>query len=316
MKNDKNLLILGSNGFLGKNLSLQLENYDNFKLFNLYGKSDLDLTKDLLLEKYINKNKINYVINCAAFVGGIAFGYDFPADLLSKNSKMALNIYESCKNNKVAFLVNPISNCAYPKNLKLYEENKFWDGPPHESVFEYGFSKKLLVALGNAYFSEYGFSSANIVLSNMYGPYDHFEEKKSHALGAMIKKIMNAKLNNLETVEIWGTGKPIREWLFVEDGANALIKALKLKNGSYFYNVGVNKGISILEMAQIIASVVDWKGRFEFNTSKPDGSMEKRVVGDSFYNIMNWKPEVGLNEGIIKTIDWYKNNILETRLDE
>ena len=162
-----------------------------------------------------------------------------------KNTIMASNIYQSAYENGVKLLVNPISNCAYPKNQNLYEEENFWDGAPHESVFEYGFSKKYFVALGNAFFKEYGFSSANIVLSNMYGPHDHFEEKKSHALGALIKKIYDAKLNNSKYVEIWGTGKPIREWLYVEDGADALIKSLDLKENSYFFNIGVNKKESL-----------------------------------------------------------------------
>ena len=158
--------------------------------------------------------------------------------------------------------------------------------------------QKYFVALGNAFFKEYGFSSANIVLSNMYGPHDHFEEKKSHALGALIKKIYDAKLKNSKYVEIWGTGKPIREWLYVEDGADALIKSLDLKENSYFFNIGVNKGISIYEMAKIIAKIIDWDGEFTFDTSKPDGAEEKRVLGKFTEKNFNWSPQISLENGI------------------
>ena len=311
MVESKNLLVLGANGFLGKNLVSKLNKTSNYDVYQLNGRSDLDLTKDNLFNNYLSKNKIDYIINCAAFVGGIAYGYDFPAELLMKNTIMASNIYKSAHENDIKLLVNPISNCAYPKNQNLYEEKNFWDGAPHESVFEYGFSKKYFVALGNAYFKEYGFASANIVLSNMYGPYDHFEEKKSHALGALIKKIYDAKLNNSKYVEIWGTGKPIREWLYVEDGADSLIKSLNLKENHYFFNIGVNKGISIFEMAKIIAQCIDWDGEFTFDTSRPDGAEEKRVLGKFTEKNLNWSPQISLENGIRSTVEWYENNILK-----
>ena len=311
MVETKNLLVLGANGFLGKNLVSKLNKTTDYDIYQLNGKNDLDLTKDNLLNNYLAKNKIDYIINCAAFVGGIAYGYDFPAELLMKNTIMASNIYKSAYENNIKLLVNPISNCAYPKDQNLYEEKYFWDGAPHESVFEYGFSKKYFVALGNAYFKEYGFASANIVLSNMYGPYDHFEEKKSHALGALIKKIYDAKLNNSHSVEIWGTGKPIREWLYVEDGAEALIRSLDLKENHYFFNIGVNKGISIFEMAKIIAKSIDWNGEFTFDTSKPDGAEEKRVLGKFTEKNLNWSPQISLENGIHSTVEWYENNILK-----
>ena len=182
MENTKNLLILGSNGFLGKNVFELVKHDKRFNIFDLKGKEDLDLTKDDLLDNYLKNKNIDYIINCAAFVGGIAYGYDYPAELIRKNTIMASNIYHSSYLNDIKLLINPISNCAYPEDQNLYLEENFWQGKPHDSVFEYGFSKKMLVALGNAYFKEYKLSSANIVLSNMYGPFDHFEEKLDYLL--------------------------------------------------------------------------------------------------------------------------------------
>ena len=311
MKNSGNLLVLGASGFLGKNVVEILEKEHEYKVFKLHGKSELDLTKDNLLASYLSKNNIDYIINCAAFVGGIAYGYDFPAELLSKNTTMASNIYEASQEAGVKFIVNPISNCAYPKDQNLYEEKNFWNGAPHESVFEYGFSKKFFVAMGNAFFKEYNLGSANIVLSNMYGPHDHFDEIKSHALGALVTKIVNAKLNKIDNVEIWGTGKPIREWLYVKDGANALIKSVGLKNGNYFFNIGVNKGMSIKNLAILIAESVDWNGELIYNTSKPDGAMEKRVLGTFSEENFNWSQTTTLENGVKTTVQWYKENILK-----
>ena len=165
----------------------------------------------------------------------------------------------------------------------------------------------MCVDLGSSFFKEYNFSSANIILSNMYGPEDHFDIERSHALGALVKKISEAKMNNDDSVEIWGTGKPIREWLYVQDGAYALLKSLDLKSGHHFFNVGVKKGISIIDLANIIKNQVGWEGEFSFNLEKPDGVLEKKVDGTKGSKLLKWEPEFELEYGIEKTINWYKD---------
>ncbi len=303
------ILVLGANGFLGKNVSQVLNKNNDYKIIESHGKKSLDLRNYNELDNFLAKNQIDYVINCAAFVGGIAFGYDYPAELIRENTLITGNLYEACYQNKIKSLINPISNCAYPEDEFLFEEENFLKGPPHESVFEYGMSRRFSVVCGKAYFNEHGFTSTNVVLSNMFGPFDHFEEKRSHALGALIKKIHNAKENNLDKVTIWGTGKPIREWLFVRDGATALIKSISLENNHYFFNVGVNKGMTILEMATKIAKLLDWNGEFEFNTDKPDGAMEKRVLSSESIKLLDWSPEVSFDDGLVETVEWYKKNL-------
>ena len=142
----------------------------------------------------------------------------------------------------------------------------------------------------------------------MYGPNDHFDEERSHALGAIIKKVYEAKKNNFDEVVLWGTGRPIREWLYVEDGADALINSIQLNKGHHFFNVGVKKGISVLDLAEIIKEEFGWNGKFVLDTSKPDGVLEKKVDGTLGQKKLNWKPEVDLTLGISKTVDWYINN--------
>lgn len=307
----KKLLVLGSNGFLGKNLIeiLRLKNEDIYDIYEIKGKKNLDIADYQELSRYFDKIKPNYVINCSSFVGGIAYGFKYPASILELNTEMIINIFKCSLEAKVEKLVSPISNCAYPGNISEYKEELFWDGKPHDSVFNYALTRRLIVALSKAYSEEHKFNSTNIVLSNMYGPNDHFEIERSHALGALVYKIYNAKRNNLKSVEIWGTGKPIREWLYVEDGANALIEALKLESGSHLLNVGVNKGISIKDLAKKIAINLDWNGKFIFDTSKPDGAIEKRVDGTKFQSVLEWEPSIGLDHGLEKTIAWYVNNL-------
>ena len=139
----------------------------------------------------------------------------------------------------------------------------------------------------------------------MYGKYDHFDEKRSHALGAILNKVYKAKINNEPTVNIWGTGSPIREWLYVQDGVKAMIKASKLTEGNYFFNVGVNKGISIKDLSMKIAKILDWNGEFIYDTSKPDGALEKRVDGSSSLKLLSWEPEIDLDQGLEETVEWY-----------
>ena len=228
--------------------------------------------------------------------------------MLLLNASIAINLYKACYENGVKKLINPISNCAYPGDIATYKEEDFFTGPPDESVYNYGISKRLYVQLGKSFSEEYNFSSANVVVSNMYGPNDHFDEERSHALGAIIKKVYEAKKNNFDEVVLWGTGRPIREWLYVEDGADALINSIQLNSGHHFFNVGVKKGISVLELAEIIKEELGWTGKFVLDTSMPDGVLEKKVDGTLGQKKLNWKPEVDLTTGIRKTVDWYINN--------
>lgn len=302
MKN--NILLLGSTGFLGTNF-IQLFKPGIEETLFTPSRSELNLENISELNDYLKENEINTIINCAAFVGGISFGYRYQADLLYKNTLMTNNIYNSSVMNNVNKIINPISNCAYPENIVTYKEEDFWNGKPHDSVFYYALAKRHIIALSSAFKTQYNLSSVNVVLSNMYGPNDHFEESRSHALGALIKKIYNAHIKNEPSVLIWGTGKPIREWLFVEDGARSLIRSINLETDVPFFNIGINKGISVIDLAELIAKYINYSGEFQLDFSKPDGVPEKTVDGSLGAEILNWSPEVDLNRGIKKTVDWY-----------
>ena len=303
-----NTLLVGSNGFLGKNIKKILQENKNYKLFEIQNSAEIDILNYEKLHSFLIDNNIDKIINCGAFVGGISYGYKYQADLLSINSQMAINLYKASNESKVKILINPISNCAYPEKYTFYDEKTFWDGKIHDSVFNYGLSKRLYVALGEAYFKQHNFSSVNVVLSNMYGPLDHFEISRSHALGALLVKIFNAKKNNIDFIDVWGTGKPIREWLYVEDGAKSLIKSLELSEGHHFFNVGSGLGHSVIDIAKKIAKELNWEGNFKLDETKPDGVLEKKVNPELGKEILKWSPEISIDEGIKLTVEWFIKN--------
>jgi GDP-L-fucose synthase len=265
----------------------------------------LDLRDKSSAIDFFEKIRPSYVLNCAAFVGGIQFGLKYPAELFSNNLQMTLNLLEACKITKVKRIVNPISNCSYPGHAEYFKEESYWDGPLHESVMVYGFARKASWMGGWAYAKQYGLDSLNLIFSNMYGPEDHFEEERSHALGALIMKFSEAKKKGLHEVVVWGSGKPIREWLHVDDAAEAMIRAINVKKTLEIINVGVGKGISIFDMAHLIKDCVGYHGRVVFDRSKPDGALCKTMDGSHGAAVLGWEPAVDFKQGVKETIQWY-----------
>lgn len=302
------ILVTGATGFLGKRVSRLLE------MQGLpFSKTSLSMGVDLRdakqVETLFQQLKPTKILNCAAFVGGIQFGQKNPAPIFHNNLLMTLNLLQASSNFGVKRIVNPISNCAYPAQATLFKEEEFWNGPFHESVMVYGFVRKAFWIGAWAYHKQHNLDFINLIMSNMYGPEDHFEEERSHALGALIMKFVNAKVKNLPTVTVWGTGKPVREWLHVDDGAQAMVRGLNIAPYIDPINIGVASGVSIADLAQIIKECVEYKGEIIFDTSKPDGAPFKTVDGSRGKNIFAWEPEKDLKRGIIETINWYKEEI-------
>ena len=309
IEENKKVFVPGGNGFLGKRVVKKLEerniDYVSRSLRNGYDFRNFEQTKELF-----EKEKFDAVINCAAFVGGIQFGYEKPGEIFYNNILMSTNLMEAARLTEVKRFINPISNCTYPAHLtKDFKEEEWWDGPLHESVLVYGFVRKASWVQSWAYYKQYDFKTINLILPNMYGPSDHFDEKRSHALGALIMKLVEAKRKNQPEVIVWGTGKPTREWLFVDDGAEVLIRALEVEPAIEPINVGVGKGISILELAELIKEIAGYKGEIVLDTSKHDGAPYKTMDNTRLEKIFNWVPLTSLREGIEKTVEWYINNL-------
>ena len=298
------ILLTGATGFLGKRVAKKLEErgLEFHKTSQSLGTGLRDASAVHQLFAEVKPDK---VINCAAYVGGIQFGYKHPAELFRNNLLMTINLLDACKEFSVKRLVNPISNCAYPARATFFKEDEFWEGPLHESVMVYGHARKTSWVGAWAYEKQYGLDTLNLILSNMYGPEDHFEEERSHALGALIMKIVKAKRANLPEVIVWGSGKPVREWLYVDDGAESMVRGLDAPHSEQPVNIGVGKGLSIIDMAKIIQEDVGYEGELKLDPTKPDGAPYKTVDGTKGGELLGWRPEKDFRAGIRETVQWY-----------
>lgn len=305
----KKIFVPGGNGFLGKRVVKKLKER-GLDFVSLSLRDGIDFRDFIRTKELFEKERFDAVINCAAFVGGIQFGYEKPGEIFYNNILISTNLVESSRLADVSRLVNPIANCSYPGHLtKDFKEEEWWDGPLHESVMVYGFVRKAAWVQSWAYYQQYGFEAINLILPNMYGPGDHFDETRSHALGALIMKFIEAKRKSLPKVLVWGSGKPVREWLYVDDGAEILIKSLEIKPLVEPVNVGVGKGISILELAELIKEIIAYKGEIILDKSKPDGAPYKTMDNTKLKKIFNWTPPTSLREGLKRTVGWYIDNL-------
>jgi GDP-L-fucose synthase len=301
------ILVTGSSGFLGRRVCHLLS--DSRRDFCTTSLSlGLDLGDRQATLDYFKEVRPAFVINCAAYVGGIQFGYKYPAELFHNNLQITLNLLEACKETQVKRMVNPISNCSYPGEATFFKEDEYWNGSLHESVMVYGFVRKASWVGAWAYAKQYDLDVLNLIFSNMYGPEDHFEEERSHALGALVMKIVEAKKNNQPEVVVWGSGKPVREWLHVDDAAEAMVRGLDVARFDEIVNVGIGHGISIIDMANLIKKYVGYQGDLRLDISKPDGAPFKTVDGSLGKKLFNWEPGRDLGQGIKDTIDWYLMN--------
>src|SRR5579872_7412559 len=254
------ILVAGGTGFLGKHVvdRLKKEKLPFISASKSQGTDFRDFTKS---EKLFKENKIDTVINCSASIGGISYGYEKPGESYYDNILMSTNLIELSRIYKIKRFINPISNCTYPGHLtKELREDEWWDGSLHESVLAYGITRKASWIQTWAYNKQYGMNFINLILPNMYGPADHSDEKRSHALGALIMKICNAKKENKKDVLVWGSGNPIREWLFVKDAVSVIMKSISVTPTVEPINIGVGKGISVKDLALLIKEIVGFQG--------------------------------------------------------
>jgi GDP-L-fucose synthase len=304
----KKILVTGGNGFLGRHIveKAETKGYQVFaprsKDFNLQTNEGVD---DYMRELLQNHGALDVLIHSAAYYGGIGINKAEPATIFQKNTKMAVNAFEAAANWGVKKILPIGSACAYPGHLTgdLNEDN-FWDGPLHDTVESYGISKKIQQVAQNAYYKQYGIESNHLILTNLFGPHDVFTEYRSHVLSAFIKKFTDAK----EQVTLWGDGSPIREFLYVKDAAEVIVRAIELEHGLKPINIGTGEGISIKQLADTIQQFTRFQGKVEWDTSMPNGVHRKVLDVGRMNEVFNWQPEYTFEEGLKETIDWYLEN--------
>ncbi len=305
----KKIVITGGNGFFGSHIAKLLKNI-KCDVFIPRTSDGLDFRKYEDCISYFNITRPDIVINCAANQGGIGFHSGKQADLFMDNILMGNFLMLASQKTGVKKFVNIIAGCSYPGYIEKDELNEedYWSGQIHDSIFSYGFSRKASAVYGLALKKQYKFNSIHLVMANMYGPGEHFNPEQSKALAGLVKKIYEAKKNKKKTVEIWGTGKPVRDWLYVKDGAEAILIAAANYNNVEPINIATGVGVSVTNLAETIKKIVGFKGKFVYNTERPDGAMKKTFGVHKMKKELNWLPKTSIEKGIKETVAWFDKN--------
>ncbi len=297
------VLITGASGFLGWHLRRAL---DNARVDYLApSRQQLDLMEDP--RPYFEEHKPEAIIHLAAVCGGIGFNKKYPADLISANTRMAINLFDAVRLFHVDYLISLGSVCAYPKHTPVpFMETSLFDGFPEETNAPYGISKRLQLIMHQAYRAQYGLGGCHLVPVNMYGEHDHFDLENSHVIPALIRKFSEAKAEGRSEVECWGTGKATREFLYAGDAAKAIVRALKIRlDSAEPINVGTGEDTPIFDLAHNIAQTVGYTGEVVFTGEVSDGQPERRLNIDRALEWLGYQPTVDLDLGLSLTVEWY-----------
>ena len=253
------------------------------------------------------------VIHLAANVGGIGYNRRNPGPLAHDNLAMGLNAFEACRELGVEKLVAACSVCAYPKFTPVpFKEDDIWDGYPEESNAPYGLAKKMLLVLSDAYRRQYGLDSCAPVMANLYGQGDNFDLEDSHVIAAMVHKYVRAAEQGDDKVVLWGTGKPTREFLYVDDAARALVLCTERLDVSDPVNIGTGKETSIRELAEAISELVGFEGETVWDDSRPDGQPKRYLKVDRARELIGFEAEMPLEEGLRRTIESFRGSFALT----
>lgn len=308
MDKSSKIYVAGHKGLVGSSIvrELKKQGYENLILKD---RNELDLicTKDV--ENFFSSEKPDYVFLSAAKVGGIHANNTYPAEFIYENLQIQNNIIHFSYKNKVKKLLFLGSSCIYPKNCTQPMKEEYLMTSKLEPTNEpYAIAKIAGITMCKSYCRQYGVNFISAMPTNLYGINDNFHLDNSHVLPALISKFHTAKANSDPVVQVWGSGKPLREFLFVDDLAEACIFLMKNYSDSEIINIGTGEDISILDLANLIKEMVGYSGKIQLDASKPDGTPRK-LLDVAKINSLGWKSKTGLNEGLKKTYDWYLNNL-------
>jgi GDP-L-fucose synthase len=298
-------LITGGAGFLGTHLvqALVKRGVSEKNIFIPRSK-EYDLREKENCKKVVQN--IDIVIHLAANVGGIGYNQENPGSLFYDNLIIGVNLMEEARLAQVKKFVAIGTVCAYPKYTPVpFKEEDLWIGYPEETNAPYGLAKKMLLVQAQAYRQQYGFNAIYLLPVNLYGPGDNFDPRSSHVVPALIRKFIEAKEQNKPNVTIWGTGKATREFLYVDDAAEAIILATEKYDKSDPINIGASFEISIKDLAQMIKKIIDYKGKIVWDITKPDGQPRRKLDVSKAKKEFGFKSRINFEEGLKNTIEWY-----------
>lgn len=309
----KRVIVTGGAGFLGQNVVRKLHEIGCQDVFVVRSK-DYDLVNFDAVKRLYCDVRPDIVVHLAAKVGGIGANRKNPGKFFYDNLMMGVQLMELGREFGLEKFVALGTICAYPKfaNVPFMEEH-LWDGYPEETNAPYGLAKKMLLVQSQAYRQQYDFNSIFLLPVNLYGPADNFDDETSHVIPALIKKCFDAARDRKDEIIGWGTGSPTREFLYVEDCADAIILATQKYDASNPINIGTGMEISIKDLFELIARLVGFKGRIKWDSSKPDGQPRRRLDVTKAIDAFGFKAKVGLEDGLKKTVDWYRLFLKEKR---
>ncbi len=300
------VLLTGGSGFFGRRIGEALRRHD----FDVAtpGRPEFDLLDAPSTLRTLERLRPETIVHSAAYYGGIGICMAEPTQIFYRNILMGLNLFEAAARTGVHKIMAIGSACSYPANVAFdMNEDDFWSGPLHPSVECYGFSKKVLEVGLRAYARGMGVSGQMPIVTNLYGEYDVFGEYRSHVAAALIKRFADAVQFKAERVICWGTGVPVREFLYSSDAAEAVVRLLK-SGYSEPLNIGTGIGTSIKELAELVGSLVGFRGDIVWDASKPDGVLRKVLDVSRMEAVLGWKPPTSLETGLSRTISWYLEN--------
>ena len=302
------IYIAGHNGMVGSAICRKLNSLGYHNLI-LKSSKDLDLRNQKQTQDFFKKEQPEFVFLAAAKVGGILANSTFKADFIYDNLMIQNNVIKSAHNYGVEKLLFLGSSCIYPKDsLQPIKEQYLLSGYLEATNEPYAIAKIAGLKMCEYFREQHGCNFISAMPTNLYGPNDNFDPKTSHVFAALIKKFHDAKINNQNKVELWGSGSPKREFLHVEDLANALIFLMENYDSKETINVGTGEDISIKELSYSMQNIIGFNGDIEWNTSMPDGTARK-LLDVSKINNLGWKADIKLNKGIALTYDWYTENL-------
>ena len=311
-KSDK-IYVAGHRGLVGSAIvrNLKVKGYDN-----VIGRThkELDLTDQAVVRAFFEEERPDVVVLAAAKVGGINANNTSPADFAYENMQIQCNVIESCHRFQVKKLLFLGSTCIYPRMApQPIPEDALLTGPLEETNEAYAIAKIAGLEMCKFYKRQYGDHFISCMPTNLYGPYDNYDLQGSHVMPAMIRKFHEAKVDNAPTVELWGTGTPLREFLYVDDMADACVYLLEHYDGEQHVNIGTGKEVTIKELANIVKRTVGYQGEIVWNQDMPDGTPRKLTNVDKLHGL-GWTHKVELEEGVGLAYKWFKENVKDARM--
>lgn len=305
-------MVTGGDGFLGKYVCQGLKERGCRDIF-VAEKDQFDLVDVGAVKRAYRESSAQIVVHLAALVGGIEANRKNPGKFFYDNLMMGVLLMEEARLAKVEKFVALGTICCYPKYTPVpFREEDLWKGYPEETNAPYGMAKKMLLVQSQAYRRQYGFNSIFLMPVNLYGPHDNFNEATSHVIPALIKKCFDAVKQGKEEITVWGTGKATREFLFVEDAAQAILLATEKYDKADPVNLGAGFEISIKELAGLIAELSGFKGKIVWDSTKPDGQPRRMLDTSRAFDEFAFRAKTDFREGVKKTIDWYRSQQAES----